>query len=238
MSVWSSKRRGGFSRDAAEAVGKKIESSMMDKGIGKHDGAPPVAVRELSRWQISRTLFFSYVRITSLVLGGGYAIIAAAQEEFVRRRGWLTEEDVLEMITVTQTVPGILACNSAVYVGWKLGGLPGAVAALAGAILPSLVIIVAIAAAISRVQDFITRPEVRGAFIGLIACIVGMVLATAVRMCKKVLREPLAYLIAAGSLIGLSVFRVRPALLIVAAIAIGIAAQAFAALRGRGGAAK
>lgn len=199
---------------------------------------PPAAVRDLSRWKISWILFWSYIRITSLVLGGGYAIIAAAQEEFVRRRKWLTEDDVLEMITVTQTVPGILACNSAVYVGWKLGGLAGAVAALAGAILPSLVIIVAIAAAISRVQDFISRPEVRGAFIGLIACIVGMVLATAVRLCKKVLCDPLAYVIAAGSLIGLSVFRIRPALLIAAAIVVGIAAQTFIVLHRRGRAAK
>jgi len=211
----------------------------MNQSTDKTDAAPPsAAVCDLSRWKISWILFLSYIRITSLVLGGGYAIIAAAQEEFVRRRGWLTEEDVLEMITVTQTVPGILACNSAVYVGWKLAGLPGAVAALLGAVLPSLVIIVAIAAAISRVQDFISRPAVRGAFIGLIACIVGMVLATAVRMGKKVLREPLAYIIAAGSLIGMSVFRIKPAVLIVAAIVLGIAAQSFTALRRRGGAEK
>ena len=190
------------------------------------DTSRPEALRGLSRWRVAWVLFWSYIRITSLVLGGGYAIIAAAQEEFVRRRKWLTEDDVLEMITVTQTVPGILACNSAVYVGWRLGGLTGAVAALVGAILPSLVIIMCIAAAISRVQHIVAMPMVRGAFIGLIACIVGMVAATALRMWKKVMREPLAYIITAGCLIGLSVFKVHPALLIVGAIVLGIAAQA------------
>ena len=180
-------------------------------------------------------LFWSYVRITALVLGGGYAIIAAAQEEFVRRRKWLTDDDVLEMITVTQTVPGILACNSAVYVGWKLGGLPGAVAALAGAVIPSLVIIIAIAAVMSRAQDFIQKPMVRGAFAGLIACIVGMVLATAVRMWKKVMKEPFAYVVAACSLVGLAVFKIKPAWLILGAIAAGIAAQTVTAVRARGG---
>ena len=194
------------------------------KGTSGRD-ARPEALRNLSRWRIGWVLFWSYVRITSLVLGGGYAIIAAAQEEFVRRRKWLTEDDVLEMITVTQTVPGILACNSAVYVGWKLGGVPGAVAALSGAIIPSLVIIIAIAAAISRVQNFIQKPVVRGAFTGLIACIVGMVFATAVRMWKKVMIEPLAYLIAGGSLVGLAVFKLKPGWLILAAIFVGIAAQ-------------
>ena len=197
--------------------------------------ARPEALRGLSRWRIGWVLFWSYIRITSLVLGGGYAIIAAAQEEFVRRRKWLTEDDVLEMITVTQTVPGILACNSAVYVGWKLGGLPGAVAALWGAILPSLVIIIAIATVMSQAEGFIQRPEVRGAFIGLIACIVGMVLATAIRMWKKVMKEPLAYVVAACGLVGLAVFKLPPVWLILGAIAVGVAAQTATTLAKRGG---
>ena len=199
------------------------------------DDTPEAAPAGMNRWKVGWVLFWSYIRITSLVLGGGYAIIAAAQEEFVRRRKWLTEEDVLEMITVTQTVPGILACNSAVYVGWKLGGLFGAVSALAGAVLPSLVIIVAIAASISRVQNAIMHPAVRGAFIGLISCIVGMVIATALRMWKKVMHGVLPYLIAAGALIGLSVFKCHPAVLIAGAVAVGIAAQLADHLLKRGG---
>lgn len=195
----------------------------------------PPAVRSLSTLRVCAVLFWSYVRITSLVLGGGYAIIAAAQEEFVRRRRWLDDDDMLEMMTVTQTVPGILACNSAVYVGWRLGGVPGAVSALIGAILPSLVVIMAIAAGISRVREFVELPAVRGAFAGLIACIVGMVLATAVRMWKKVMKEPFAYVVAACSLIGLAVLKIKPAWLILGAVFFGIAAQTVTAVRARGG---
>ena len=208
---------------------------MATPGTSHDDDARLEALRGLSRWRVGWVLFWSYIRITSLVLGGGYAIIAAAQEEFVRRRKWLTEDDVLEMITVTQTVPGILACNSAVYVGWKLGGWVGAVAALLGAIIPSLVIIIAIAAVMSRAQNFIQQPMVRGAFIGLIACIVGMVLATAIRMWKKVMTEPLAYLIAACGLVGLAVFKLPPVWLILGAIVVGIAAQTVTILAKRGG---
>ena len=114
---------------------------------------------EVGAWEMNWVLFWSYIKITSLVIGGGYAIIAAAQEEFVRRRGWLTDDDVLEMITVTQTVPGILACNSAIYIGWRLGGYRGALSALAGSILPSLIIIVCIAAAISSVAGVLKAPR-------------------------------------------------------------------------------
>ena len=189
------------------------------------------ALAGVPRWRVNLILLWSYVRITTLVIGGGYAIIAAAQEEFVRRRHWLSEDDVIEMITVTQTVPGILACNSAVYIGWRLGGLGGAVAALVGSALPSLLIIMAIAAAISQVQGAINHPAVRGAFIGLISCIVGMVAATALRMWKKALREPLSYCIAAFAFIGLSVFKWHPTLLIGAAVAVGVAAECISRLR-------
>ena len=194
------------------------------------------ALEGVPRWRVNLILLWSYVRITTLVIGGGYAIIAAAQEEFVRRRHWLSEDDVIEMITVTQTVPGILACNSAAYIGWRLGGFSGAVAALIGSALPSLLIIMAIAAAISQVQGVIDHPAVRGGFIGLISCIVGMVAATALRMWKKTLREPLAYCIAAFAFIGLSVFKWHPTLLIGGAIAVGVAAESISRFRrGRGG---
>ena len=189
------------------------------------------ALDGVPRWRVNLILLWSYIRITTLVIGGGYAIIAAAQEEFVRRRHWLSEDDVLEMITVTQTVPGILACNSAVYIGWRLGGLGGAVAALIGSALPSLIIIIGIAAAISQVQGVIKHPAVRGAFVGLISCIVGMVAATALRMWKKAMREPLSYFVAAFAFVGLSVFKWHPTLLILGAVAAGIAAESVVRFR-------
>ncbi|MBS1370219.1 MAG: chromate transporter [Lentisphaeria bacterium] len=187
---------------------------------------------EIGAWEKNRVLFWSYIRITSLVIGGGYAIIAAAQEEFVRRRGWLTDDDVLEMITVTQTVPGILACNSAVYIGWRINGFAGAFAALLGSILPSLVIIIGIAAAISSVAHVIENPYVQGAFRGVIACIVGMVIVTALKMRKKAVNGWLGWLIAAGCLVGMSVFRMNPAWLIVGAIVLGLAQVAVLRLKG------
>lgn len=174
-------------------------------------------------WKRSWILFRAYVRITSLVIGGGYAIIAAAQEEFVHRRRWLNEDDVLEMITITQTVPGILACNSAIYIGWRLGGFFGAAAALAGSVVPSLVIIICVAAAISSVAEIVGSPYVQGAFRGVIGCIVGMVLVTALKMRRKAVAGTFGWLVAIGCLIGMSVLGVNPAWLILGSIALGLA---------------
>ena len=65
---------------------------------------------EIPAWKRDTALFWAYFKIAALVVGGGYAILAAAQREFVTRRQWLTEDDVVEMVTITQTVPGIIAC--------------------------------------------------------------------------------------------------------------------------------
>ena len=77
----------------------------------------PAPYQEIPALKRNWILFWSFIKITSLVIGGGYAIIAAAQDDFVTRRKWLTEDDVLEMITITQTVPAILSCNAAIYIG-------------------------------------------------------------------------------------------------------------------------
>lgn len=94
--------------------------------------------------------------------------------------------------------------------------------ALAGSILPSLIIIVCIAAAISSVAGVVEKPWVQGAFRGVIACIVGMVVVTALKMRKKAVKGAVGWLIAAACLVGMSVFGVNPAWLIVGAIALGL----------------
>jgi len=185
--------------------------------------SPDSPLAQTTAWKRSWILFWAYIKITSLVIGGGYAIIAAAQEEFVRRRRWLNDDDVLEMITVTQTVPGILACNSAIYIGWRLGGFFGAAAALAGSVIPSLVIIIGVAATISSVAGIVENPYVQGAFRGIISCIVGMVLVTAFKMRKKAVKGAFGWLVAAGCLIGMIGLGANPAWLIVGSITLGLA---------------
>lgn len=196
---------------------------------------PDSPFADIGVWKRSWILFWAYIKITSLVIGGGYAIIAAAQEEFVRRRRWLDDDDVLEMITITQTVPGILACNSAIYVGWRLGGFFGAAAALAGSVIPSLAIISAIAATISSVAGMVENPYVQGAFRGVIACIVGMVVVTALKMRKKAVHGVFGWLVALGCLVGMSVIGVNPAWLILGAVALGLLKVSCDRLRGKEG---
>ena len=185
----------------------------------------------LPAWKRDWILFWGFFKISLVVVGGGYAIIAAAREEFVRRR-WLTEDEFLELLTVTQTVPGVLAGNTAVCIGWKTGRWRGAAAAMLGAILPSVIIIVAIAAGMSGLEEFLRHPAVRGAFRGVISAIVGLVLVTALKVRKKSVTNIFGAVVAAAALIGLSVLRINPGWIIVAAVASGIAFETAKRLRG------
>jgi chromate transport protein ChrA len=70
-------------------------------------------------WRLDLTLFLAFLKIASITVGGGYAILGAARAEFVDRRKWLTEEDFSQLMTIIITVPGLLAINSAIYLGWN-----------------------------------------------------------------------------------------------------------------------
>ena len=177
---------------------------------------------DAGKFKRSLIIFWSFFKITAMVVGGGYAIIAAAQLEFVEKRKWLTDDDVLEMITITQTIPGILACNSAIYIGWRLAGLPGAVAGLLGAAMPSVIIIILIAAGMKSIEHLLQTSFIQGMFKGVIGSIVGMVVVTALKMRPKAVKGIFGWCIAIGSFLAMTVFGVRPSYIIVAAIIAGI----------------
>lgn len=183
--------------------------------------ANPIHFSNLPSWKRDWVLWWSYIKITTVVLGGGYAIISAVQQEFVNRRHWLNDDDVLEMMTVTQTVPGILAVNSAAFVGWKINGIQGAFFAVIGASIPSFVIISLIATGVKMVDDALNTPVAKGAFCGVIAGVTGMVINTAIQLQKKACNTMFAWCITILCFIGMVVMKYSPAFLILGAILLG-----------------
>ena len=92
-------------------------------------------------WQI----FFTFSKIGAFTIGGGYAMIPLIQREVVEKKQWISESDFIDIIAVSQTVPGILAVNVAIFSGHKLKGNAGSIVATLGSILPSFLIILTIA---------------------------------------------------------------------------------------------
>ena len=98
-------------------------------------------------------MFFTFMRIGLFTIGGGYAMIPLIEEQVVRRKQWLTAEELIDLIAVAQSCPGIFAVNISIFVGYRRQGIRGAFLCALGAVLPSFLIILAIALVFHQFRD-------------------------------------------------------------------------------------
>ena len=128
------------------------------------------------------SLFISFFKVGILTFGGGYAMLPMLQREVVERRGWITEEEILDCYAIGQCTPGVIAVNTATFVGFRQRGALGALAATLGVIAPSLLIITALAKLIRHFSDFVI---VRHAFAGIRVAVCVLVGQAVVRLWRK-----------------------------------------------------
>ncbi len=126
-------------------------------------------------------LFWTYLKIGTFTLGGGYAMLPLIQREVVERKGWIGEEEFLNMIALAQAAPGLIAVNSAIFIGWRVGGWRGVAGAVLGAVLPSFLIILAIAMVFAQWKE---QPAVEAVFKGIRPAVVALIAAPLVKMAR------------------------------------------------------
>ena len=126
-------------------------------------------------------LFWTYLKIGTFTLGGGYAMLPLIQREVVDRKGWIDEEEFLNMIALAQAAPGLIAVNSAIFIGWRVGGWRGVCGAVLGAVLPSFLIILAIAMVFREWKEL---PAVEAVFKGVRPAVVALIAAPLFKMAK------------------------------------------------------
>ncbi|MBQ7259199.1 MAG: chromate transporter [Paludibacteraceae bacterium] len=124
-------------------------------------------------------LFWTYLKIGTFTLGGGYAMLPLIQREVVERKGWIGEEEFLNMIALAQAAPGLIAVNSAIFIGWRVGGWRGVAGAVLGAVLPSFLIILAIAMVFAQWKE---QPAIEAVFKGIRPAVVALIAAPLVKM--------------------------------------------------------
>lgn len=173
-------------------------------------------------------LFFTFARIALFVLGGGFAIVPIVEREFVRKRKSLSEDEFADLLAVIQITPGIMAANSAVYVGNKLAGFWGGFWALLGAAVPSFIIICFIASGFANLNT--ENVWLQGAFNGVRAAVCGLAAGTAWRMRKRILISMRAWVLVSMA-VALLLLKVNPALVILGGAAIGIISEYLAPKR-------
>ena len=132
------------------------------------------------------TLFFTFFKIGLFTFGGGYAMIALLEEEFIQRRRWLDKDEFLDMTAIAESTPGPVAINSATYLGYKLAGVPGAVAATVAVCLPSFLIIYAISLFF---EQFTQLTVIANAFKGIQVCVIYLIFSAGVRMLQALDRS-------------------------------------------------
>ncbi|MBP5285380.1 MAG: chromate transporter [Kiritimatiellae bacterium] len=166
------------------------------------------------------SLFFELFKISLFVIGGGYAILAVADDVF-SKRGWTEEGEIVEKLPVFQMIPGLIATHTAVYVGNRVAGKAGAVAGVVAVALPSVAIFTFVSAGYASIS--LDAAWLKSAFLGLRAALTGVIAATIVRSWKRSLHDAFSYSLAAISLAALVLLRANVALVLVAAMAAGLA---------------
>jgi len=137
-------------------------------------------------------LFLSFLKIGLFTFGGGYAMIALLEREFVEQKKWLNHEDFLNMVAIAESTPGPVAINSATFIGYRVGKTPGAFLSTLAVCIPSFVIIYMISLFF---EAFMSLRLVACAFKGIQVCVSYLILSAGIRMLRKMPKTPFALIV-------------------------------------------
>ncbi|MCQ4635569.1 chromate transporter [Anaerovorax odorimutans] len=165
------------------------------------------------------SLFWEFFKIGLFTIGGGMAMLPLIQKVAVEDKKWMDAEDMIDCLAVSQAMPGVIAINSATYIGRRRRGLTGSLAATLGVILPSFLIIIAVVSLLGTVGQ---NRYVEGAFTGVKAAVCGLVIVSACKLGKQVLRDPFAWTLAILAFLAIAVFRITALWAIIVGAVAGI----------------
>ena len=169
-------------------------------------------------WELFKTFF----RVGAMTFGGGYAMLPILQREVAENRGWCTNEELTDYFAIGQCTPGIIAVNTATFIGFKLKGTPGGIVATYSLVLPSFIIITLIAALLRSFADFAI---VQNAFAGIRVAVTVLIINAVWKLLKSsVIDIPTCCIFIAASL-GAVFLDLSPVVFVVAAGIIGVALQ-------------
>jgi len=165
------------------------------------------------------SLFASFTKIGAFTFGGGYAMIPLIQKESVEKRQWITDCDVLEIVAIAESTPGPIAINAATFVGYRVGGILGAIVSTLGVILPSFLIILGISFVL---REFYEIKAVRYAFYGIRAGVLALIIKALWSMYKQIPKNPVSYFIIGASFTASAFLDVPVLFLIIISALIGL----------------
>lgn len=163
-------------------------------------------------------LFWTFCKIGALTFGGGYAMLPLIQREIVENKKWSTEKEILDYYAVGQCTPGVIAVNTATFIGFKLRGIIGGLVATLGVIFPSIIIILIIA---SFLQSFASLAIVQSAFAGIRVAVVALIITTVIKLIKSSVKDYLGIIITVVTFVLSAFIGISPVYIVIAAGLIG-----------------
>ncbi len=164
-------------------------------------------------------LFWTFAKIGSITFGGGYAMLPIIQREIVEKKKWATETEVIDYYAVGQCTPGVIAVNTATFIGYRLKGIIGGIIATLGVVFPSLVIIMMIAAFLKNFSEFAV---VQHAFGGIRVAVVALIISSIIKLWKSSVKNYVGILLALAAFILGALLQLSPIYIVIGAAIVGL----------------
>ena len=151
-------------------------------------------------------MFTIFFRIGAFTIGGGYAMLPLIEREVVENEQWVTREEIIDVFAVSQSLPGVIAINSSMFIGYKIAGIPGLIMASLGVILPSFLSILAIAFVLIKIRDNI---YISKAFTGIRSGVTALIALTAIKLGQATIKDKFGFLVAVIAFVSIVVFDIH-----------------------------
>ncbi|MDQ6598544.1 chromate transporter [Bacillus salipaludis] len=172
-----------------------------------------------SKLKLLIVLFWIFFKIAPVTFGGGYAMIPLIERQFVHKKQWLNMKDVSDIFALSGTAPGAIAVNCATFIGYRFGGVLGAIAALAGVLFPTVIIVCFLSIFFILFKD---NSYFESAFLGIRAAVVALILYAAIEISKTALLDKSTFILCAGMVVMMLVFHLHPIIAIFLGALFGI----------------
>ena len=167
-------------------------------------------------------LYLTFARISGSCFGGGYAMLPFFQRELVEKKGWLTDEELLDLHAIAQCTPGVISVNTATFCGYRTKGFSGALCATLGLLTPPIVIVLIISMFFWSLAE---QPIIKHALAGVRACVCALIINSTVKLYRKAVLDVPTLLIFLAVFILAAFVGLSPAILVIAAGIFGLVYQ-------------
>lgn len=164
-------------------------------------------------------LFITFAKMGTITFGGGYAMLPIIQKEVVEKKKWATNDEVVDYYAVGQCTPGVIAVNTATFIGYRLRGIAGGIVATLGVVFPSLVIIMVIAAFLKNFADY---EIVKHAFGGIRVAVVALIISSIIKLWKSSIKNYIGVAIALAAFILGGILKISPVYIVISAGIVGV----------------